>query len=252
VTGSSPWPRCSASAAARHAGSGRPAPSNARAPPSDRSPAVARRGAVYDLCTQALEDGGSVVERCGYSDEDAFAVGLTCGGVIYILVTPVTADAPVRTVLRAALTSAARDEPAALTQVIRGPAELLGRSLLVRPDATHEGTHGDGEYASSPHDRVRGGRLAAALVRVGDSLGYHVTVCEARPVFATRARFPDADDIVVDWPHRYLRGTSTDVRTVLCVLIGDVKFDVPPLCEALRMPLAFVGANGVAPHPRRP
>ncbi len=69
-------------------------------------------------------------------------------------------------------------------------------------------------------------------------------MCDARPVFATRARFPDADDIVVDWPHRYLRRTETDGRTVLCVLTHDAKFDVPLLQEALRMPVAFVGAMG--------
>ncbi len=86
--------------------------------------------------------------------------------------------------------------------------------------------------------------FAAALVRAGKFLGYHVTVCDARPVFATPARFPDADEIVVDWPHRYLRGTATDARTVLCVLTHDAKFDVPLLKEALRMPVAYVGAMG--------
>ncbi|MDX3525236.1 XdhC family protein [Streptomyces sp. ID05-39B] len=244
-------------------------------------------GAVYDLCTQALADGRSVVERFGYSDEDAFAVGLTCGGIIDILVTPVTVDAPVRTVFRSALTSAARNEPAALTQVIRGPAELLGKSLLVRPDGTYEGSHGDDQAvldrtaAAQAHALLEAGRtgtveisedgslcpgglallveantpparmivfgaidFAAALVRVGKFLGYHVTVCDARPLFATRARFPDADDIVVDWPHRYLRSTSTDARTVLCVLTHDAKFDVPLLQEALRMPVAYIGAMG--------
>ncbi|MDH6581946.1 xanthine/CO dehydrogenase XdhC/CoxF family maturation factor [Streptomyces sp. SAI-133] len=86
--------------------------------------------------------------------------------------------------------------------------------------------------------------FAAAVVRVGKFLGYHVTVCDARPVFATTTRFPEADDVVVDWPHRYLRGTATDARTVLCVLTHDAKFDVPLLEAALRMPVAFVGALG--------
>jgi xanthine dehydrogenase accessory factor len=71
-----------------------------------------------------------------------------------------------------------------------------------------------------------------------------VTVCDARPVFATRVRFPDADEIVVDWPHRYLRRTETDERTVLCVLTHDAKFDIPLLETALRLPVAFVGAMG--------
>jgi xanthine dehydrogenase accessory factor len=86
--------------------------------------------------------------------------------------------------------------------------------------------------------------FAAALVRAGKFLGYRVTVCDARPVFATRARFPEADDIVVDWPHRYLRRTPTDARTALCVLTHDAKFDIPLLTAALRLPVAFVGAMG--------
>ncbi len=86
--------------------------------------------------------------------------------------------------------------------------------------------------------------FAAALVRAGKFLGHHVTVCDARSVFATAARFPEADEVVVDWPHRYLRRTRTDARTVLCVLTHEARFDVPLLTEALRMPAAFIGAMG--------
>jgi xanthine dehydrogenase accessory factor len=86
--------------------------------------------------------------------------------------------------------------------------------------------------------------FAAALVRVGKFLGYHVTVCDARPVFATAARFPDADEVVVGWPHEYLERTDVDGRTVLCVLTHDAKFDVPLLKLALRLPVAYVGAMG--------
>ncbi|MER6356301.1 XdhC/CoxI family protein [Streptomyces sp. NPDC001634] len=256
-------------------------------------------GAVYDLCVQALREGETVVERFGYSDEDAFAVGLTCGGIIDVMITPVRADTPVGTVLRAALSAAARSEPAALARVARGPAELLGRALLVHPDGSYDGGLGgpaeldrtaaaearamldtgrtgtielsaSGARWGSPRTESGGGShcpggltllvepnvppprmivfgavdFAAALVRVGAFLGYHVTVCDARPVFATRTRFPEADDIVVDWPHRYLQSTATDGRTVLCVLTHDAKFDVPLLKVALRLPVAFVGAMG--------
>lgn len=86
--------------------------------------------------------------------------------------------------------------------------------------------------------------FAAALVRAGKFLGYHVTVCDARPVFATKARFPEADELVVDWPHRYLARTGVDARTVLCVLTHDAKFDVPLLEAALKLPAAYVGAMG--------
>ncbi|MFD4539011.1 XdhC family protein [Streptomyces bauhiniae] len=86
--------------------------------------------------------------------------------------------------------------------------------------------------------------FAAALVRVGKFLGHHVTVCDARPVFTTRARFPEADEVVVDWPHRFLERTATDARTVLCVLTHDPKFDVPLLRLALGLPIAYIGAMG--------
>ncbi|MFD5815832.1 XdhC family protein [Streptomyces sp. NPDC127038] len=244
-------------------------------------------GAVYDLCVQALEDGVTVLERFGYSDDDAFAVGLTCGGVIDILITPVRSrDAARRTVFAAALAAAAGGEAAALARVVGGPAELMGRALLVRADGSHEGGFGahpgldrtvlgetaallDAGRTATVEIGEQGSRcgapltvlvessvppprmivfgaidFASALVRVGKFLGYRVTVCDARPVFATAARFPDADDIVVDWPHRYLERTEVDSRTVLCVLTHDAKFDVPLLRLALRLPVAYVGAMG--------
>ncbi|MFF1536648.1 XdhC family protein [[Kitasatospora] papulosa] len=243
-------------------------------------------GAVYELCAQALQDGRTVRERFGYSDEDAFAVGLTCGGVIDIMVTPVHEDSPQRDVLRAAISAATSGGQAALARVVRGPAELLGRALLLRPDGSQEGGLGghaeldrtaaaearalldtgrtgtvtlseDGshcpggltllvECSVEPPRMIVFGAIdfAAALVRVGKFMGHHVTVCDARAVFTTRARFPEADEVVVDWPHRYLRSTRTDGRTVLCVLTHEARFDVPLLTEALRRPVAFVGAMG--------
>ena len=71
-----------------------------------------------------------------------------------------------------------------------------------------------------------------------------MTVCDARETFATKKRFPDADEVVVEWPHRYLAGTEVDERTVLCVLTHDPKFDVPLLEIALRTPVAYIGAMG--------
>ncbi|MFE2032587.1 XdhC family protein [Streptomyces scopuliridis] len=246
-------------------------------------------GAVYELCQQALQDGTTVLERFGYSDEDAFAVGLTCGGVIDILVTPVRSDvagSALRAVFAAALSAAARGDAAALARITEGPDALRGRALLVRPDGSYEGGLGghprlDRTAAAEARALLEAGRtgtvvlgergsrcgqpltllvessvppprmivfgaidFAAALVRAGAFLGYHVTVCDARPVFATRDRFPDADEIVVDWPHRYLASTAVDSRTVLCVLTHDAKFDVPLLELALRLPVAFVGAMG--------
>ncbi len=91
--------------------------------------------------------------------------------------------------------------------------------------------------------------FAAAVARMGSFLGYRVTVCDARPVFATAARLPGADEVVVDWPHRYLKAEAEagriDERTVICVLTHDHKFDVPLLEVALRLPhVAYIGAMG--------
>jgi xanthine dehydrogenase accessory factor len=105
-------------------------------------------------------------------------------------------------------------------------------------------------FAPKPRMLVFGAiDFAAAVARVGSFLGYQVTVCDARPVFATATRFPDADEVVVDWPHRYLEGEveagRIDGRTVICVLTHDPKFDVPLLEVALRLPdVAYVGAMG--------
>ncbi|MFI5796552.1 XdhC family protein [Streptomyces sp. NPDC051677] len=261
-------------------------------------------GAVYELCRQALQDGESVLERFGYSDDDAFAVGLTCGGIIDILVTPVRADDPVRPVIKAALQAAASGRAAALARIVSGPPDLVGRALLVRTGEDDDnGSYDSGSYSGSSSGSYGGGfgahpeldrtvaaeaaafldagrtgtleigeqgsrcgapltvlvessvpaprmivfgaiDFASALVRVGKFLNYHVTVCDARPVFATQTRFPEADEIVVEWPHRYLERTDVDARTVLCVLTHDAKFDVPLLQLALRLPVAYVGALG--------
>jgi xanthine dehydrogenase accessory factor len=100
-------------------------------------------------------------------------------------------------------------------------------------------------YAPPPRMLVFGAiDFAAAVARVGKFLGFHVTVCDARPVFATENRFPGVDEVVVDWPHRYLARTTINARTVICVLTHDPKFDVPLLQVALRTPAAYVGAMG--------
>ncbi|WP_416981450.1 XdhC family protein [Streptomyces sp. T028] len=241
-------------------------------------------GAVYELCRQVLEYGSPPERaRFGYSDDDAFAVGLTCGGEIDVLVQRV--DPTDRPHLVAALDDVVRDEPVAVAQVVEGPAELVGRTLRVSGNGAHDGTLGDEDTDRTVAARARallragrGGRVetggdadtcpetltllvhtkalpprmlifgavdfSAALSRAGRFLGYHVTVCDARPVFATPERFPDADEVVVDWPHRYLAATEVDARTAVCVLTHDAKFDIPLLRLALGLPVGYVGAMG--------
>ncbi|MFD5270465.1 XdhC family protein [Streptomyces sp. NPDC058335] len=242
-------------------------------------------GAVYELCRQVLRDRGAPQRAWfGYSDDDAFAVGLTCGGELDVLVQRI--DPAAQPHLRTALSKIDRGEPVAVAQVVDGPEHLLGSTLSVLGgDRTAHGRVDDGPVNRAVADRARallragrtarvdiGGEgdgcaarlsvlvhvhasrprllvfgavdFAAALSWAGRFLGYHVTVCDARPVFATAARFPHADDVVVDWPHRYLERTSVDARTAVCVLTHDTKFDIPLLRLALDLPVAYVGAMG--------
>ncbi|MES9554254.1 XdhC/CoxI family protein [Streptomyces sp. NPDC007076] len=238
-------------------------------------------GAVFELAKEVVETGRARLETFGYSDEDAFAVGLTCGGEITLLVRPVTAaDDPG---FGEAAAAVAGHRPVVVATVTDGPGPR-GAALVVRPDhvagslgasgldaavtadargelaqgATglrHYGASGERReddvavflqsFAPPPRMLVFGAiDFAAAVARIGAFLGYRVTVCDARPAFADPRRFPDGAEVVVDWPHRYLRGTRTDGRTVLCVLTHDPKFDVPLLEVALRTPAAYIGVMG--------
>ncbi|MBZ3905409.1 XdhC family protein [Streptomyces griseiscabiei] len=242
-------------------------------------------GAVYELCQQVLADGGTPARaRFGYSDDDAFAVGLTCGGEIEVLVQRV--DPAAQSHLTAALDAVRQGRPAAVAQIVDGPERLLGRTLSLLGDGSVCGGTLDGEdenrtVAAQARATLRAGRtarievggdadtcperlsvlvhthasrprmlvfgavdFAAALSQAGHFLGYRVTVCDARPVFATPTRFPYADEVVVDWPHRYLAATEVDARTAICVLTHDAKFDIPLLHLALGLPVAYVGAMG--------
>ncbi len=240
-------------------------------------------GAVYELATEVTATGTPVLQRYGISDDDAFAVGLTCGGIIDIFVEPASRE-------RFAYLGEIADDvrqgiPVAVATVIEGPGIVGARRIIWEGERT-AGTLGagdrldaavdddargmlaqgltgvrrygpDGErrrdelaifvqsFAPAPRMLVFGAiDFAAAVARAGKFLGYRVTVCDARPVFATSSRFPDADEVITDWPHRYLSGTSTDERTVICVLTHDPKFDVPLLEVALRRPAAYIGAMG--------
>jgi xanthine dehydrogenase accessory factor len=249
-------------------------------------------GAVYELAESVLAQGVPALERYGVSDDDAYAVGLTCGGILDVFVEAVSQQTFPELGEVAEDVEAGR--PVAVATVIEHPDPgWVGRRLVVRPDEASEGSSGtlgssraddavrddargllasgrtetltygpDGErrgegmrvfvssYAPRPRMLVFGAiDFAAAVAHQGHFLGYDVTVCDARPVFATRSRFPSADQVVVEWPHRYLAAERDagrlDERTVICVLTHDPKFDVPVLEIALRLPaVAYVGAMG--------
>ena len=247
--------------------------------------------AVYSLAQEVVANGHPVLQRYGVSDSDAFAVGLTCGGILDVFVEKVSQQTFPELAEVAADIDAGR--PVAIVTVVEHPDPTrVGSRMIIRPaeDSPISGSLGSkradaavvddargllatgktelltygpegqrrGEgmrvfaasYAPRPRMLVFGAiDFAAAVARLGSFLGYRVTVCDARPVFATRTRFPDAHEVIVDWPHRYLAAEvdagRIDSRTVICVLTHDPKFDVPVLEIALRLPqLGYVGAMG--------
>ncbi|QBF47179.1 XdhC family protein [Janibacter limosus] len=246
-------------------------------------------GAVYELAQEVLDSGDPAFRRYGISDDDAMAVGLTCGGILDVWVEQMSRETFPELGEVAADIEAGR--AVAVATIIEHPdVQWLGRRMIIRPDEEPRGSLGsprvdaavrddalgqlalghnatlgygaDGErrgegmrvfvwaFAPPPRMLVFGAiDFAAAVAKVGDFLGYRVTVCDARPVFATHSRFPAADDVVVDWPHRYLAAEQEagriDGRTVITVLTHDPKFDVPLLEVALRLPeVGYIGAMG--------
>ncbi len=225
-------------------------------------------GAVHDAALRVLDTGRPEVCRFGVSTEDAFAVGLTCGGELEVYVEPVDAEAPA---LDALLDSLHRGEGVAYATVLGADraTHLVRTGSLVEPigdgapevaDLMERSANGDRtdvvalergglvlvqSFAPPPRMIVFGAiDFADAVARMGKFLGYRVTVCDARAVFATPTRFPAADDVVVDWPHRYLAGQQVDASTVICVLTHDPKFDLPLLEVALQTGAGFIGALG--------
>ncbi len=244
--------------------------------------------AVVTEALASLERGMSPrVCTFGYSDVEAFAVGLTCGGTVRVLVDsslPAFYDR-----LRSALVS---DEPVATATVVAVEEDAaagvsVGATMLVNAVGERHGSLGRAEldevvgrdmvgalasglsatrrygpsgearqraasvfvevFAPSPRMVIFGAvDFTAALAKMAKVLGYRVTVCDARPVFTTRARFPMADEIVVEWPHRYLErvGGELSERDAVCVLTHDPKFDVPVHMTALGTDAGYGGAMG--------
>jgi xanthine dehydrogenase accessory factor len=239
-------------------------------------------GDVYEVAAEVLATGKPRLRTYGISDDEAFGVGLTCGGTIDVLVQPYTSAAD-RDRLRELVDTICDGKPVAVATVVSGAAQTGARRVVLADratgslgdegldsavtddargllaqgatDARRYGPHGERRmqevsvfiqaYAPPPRMLVFGAiDHAAATARMGSFLGYRVTVCDARPAFATRERFPTADEVVCAWPHTYLESTAVDARTVVCVLTHDPKFDVPLLVAALRTPAAYIGVMG--------
>jgi xanthine dehydrogenase accessory factor len=198
--------------------------------------------AVYEEAQDILAGGPPRLVTYGIADEEAFEVGLPCGGTVHIFLGMGQRD------LIDELAAAVRDErPVALATEISG--SEIGTQRLVELNGHFEAAiEGDTfflPFAPRPEMYVFGAvDHAAAIGRIAKFLGYRVTICDARARFATRERFPDVDEVVVQWPDEFLRGAPVDERTAICVLTHDHKFDVPLLKVALETPAGYIGAMG--------
>jgi xanthine dehydrogenase accessory factor len=217
--------------------------------------------AVYEEAQAILAGGPPKLLKYGIADDEAFDIGLPCGGTVHIFVDKL-APALVDPIAEAV----AAERPVALAVRVSG--ERIGEKQLVYPDAPADGelteqarellargetgfvTVGEDEvfvssFAPRPRMYVFGAiDFASAVASIGRYLGYHVTVCDARAKFVTPERFPDVDELVVDWPDRLLASSPVDERSAICVLTHDHKFDVPVLKVALEGPAGYIGAMG--------
>ncbi|MEV0644101.1 XdhC family protein [Phytomonospora sp. NPDC050363] len=244
---------------------------------------------VHRLCLAALGGAPPRLLGFGYVPDDPFAIGLSCDGAMEVFVQRV--DPSRDEAASATLAALTAGRAVALTRIVRGPEHLIGRGLAVDADGSASGEGpadpvlrrriivtaramlaegstgarlfpraGDAaevevfvESLPAPPRLLIFGAVdfAAALSETAALLGYRVTVCDARPLFTRSERFPAGTELVTDWPHRYLATTETGPDTVVCDLTHDPKFSVPLLAEALRRPLAYVGALGSRGSSRR-
>ncbi|MFB6777308.1 XdhC family protein [Streptomyces sp. NPDC056352] len=236
--------------------------------------------AVCAIAEEVLAGAAPTVERWGVGDEDAFAVGLTCGGTIEVLVREVgpemplgrlaadiAAGAPVALVtpldsagglvVGGGTATGSLGDPRADRAATLAAEGMLGRGasgLVTSGDGSSDDTGCAAQqgllvqsFASRPRLLIFGAaEFARPLADIGAALGHRVTVCDARPAFAVAERFPRADDVVADRPDRWFRAHEdlVDPATAVCVLTHDTRFDVPVLALALRSRAGYVGAMG--------
>ncbi len=197
-------------------------------------------GAVFEEAQKVLKSGTPTVAAFGVADDVAFEVGLACGGHIEVFIQSLGA------VHRQLINMLDRNEPATLrTNLVSGQAELIkgtppGSELARR----------DGELFVEPFRRpahlviVGAIHIAIPLHRLAKLMGYRVTVIDARAKFATKDRFPEADEVIVAWPDEAMAKLEIDRSTYVVILTHDPKFDLPALRSVLTKDAGYIGAIG--------
>lgn len=197
-------------------------------------------GAVFDEAQKVLQSGKPKVAAFGVADDVAFEVGLACGGHIEVFVQPL---APAHERLIAMLE---KNEAATLrTNLVTGEADVIPGSPPGSELARREG-----DWFIEPHRRpahmviVGAIHIAIPLHRLAKLMGYRVTVVDARSKFATRERFPEADELIVSWPDDAMSKLTLDRSTYVVILTHDPKFDLPALRSVLGKDVGYIGAIG--------
>src|SRR5712664_2679182 len=198
-------------------------------------------GAVFDEAQKVLKSGEPKVAAFGVADDVAFDVGLACGGHIEVFVEPF---GPVHEQLIAMLQ---RNEQATLrTNLVTGEADLVEGWTPPGSELAHR----DGDLFVEPFRRpahmiiVGAIHIAIPLHRLAKLMGYRVTVVDARAKFATKERFPDADELIVAWPDEAMSRLTLDSSTYVVILTHDPKFDLPALRAVLGKDVGYIGAIG--------
>ncbi|MAZ20350.1 XdhC/CoxI family protein [Roseovarius sp.] len=204
-------------------------------------------GAVVAEALDAIERGTSATLTFGVSDDDAFAVGLGCGGTIRVMVEPL--GSVLSEALMAELVAArAAQEPVAVISGGEGPAEITREGVEARFRQDLSGFEADGRFVTIHNPPLRlivvgAVHIAQALVPMARIAGYDVVIVDPRESFASAARFP-GERLVDDWPDEALAALGIDARTAVVVLSHDPKIDDPALMAALRSEAYYIGALG--------
>ena len=213
-------------------------------------------GAVVAEALEALADGRPRLLTYGVSDEDAFAVGLACGGTIRVMVEPVgVGQGPDAGLLGELVAARAARQPVVYAvrpddwrrELVRGPGGPLWEPARDALDSDRSGFAEDwflGVHNPPLRMAVIGAvHIAQALVPMARLAGYDVTVIDPREAFASAARFPDTA-LVHDWPDEALAAFAPDSRSAVVTLTHDPKLDDPAIEAALRAPVFYLGCLG--------
>ncbi|MCE8524431.1 XdhC family protein [Ruegeria pomeroyi] len=206
-------------------------------------------GAVIVEALEALEDGEARLLEFGVSDEDAFAVGLACGGTIRVLVEPVGSVLPEPMLAELVDARASRQALAYVVDTARGIRALVRDGYRERMRMDRSGFEEDGRTFVAVHNPplrlivVGAVHIAQALVPMARIAGYDPVVIDPREAFASDARFP-GETILHDWPDEAVSKLGLDARTALVLLTHDPKLDDPALEAALAADVFYIGALG--------